>query len=406
MSFAENIASLETLPDHKSSEPDPVYSSSLRFESYTATEQAAQHLKHLEADSAHCIYHCLDWISIYQATLGKSRNTSPLILVCFTGDTPVAALPFQISESMGVRTLSWLGQDFSNQNTGIWSDAALELDCTDLLMAELERLAEENRIDLVHLKNIPHFFQGKRHPLLADGGLVSPSPLFEGELSCSFDDIYRATHSSSARRQLRRKLELLSEIGPVTMKRALTKDELDRGTSAFFEQRAIREGDTGIPNVFDRDDSMAFVRKLLASGLGPNKQFTELWYLEVAGSVRATWLLGTRGRRLVGYANSIAHDETTQFSPGILLMKHIIEHACNNGDYNCLDLGLGEERYKVKWSEPVVLKDILQAHSTRGRRALQMQALLQSVKRWIRGSKPLWRLVRKVRKIKANLRRA
>lgn len=405
MSLAESTPLMEAPSDAPNSGSAAPNMGAIRFRSFQTAEAAATHFEDLEADGAHCVYHCRDWLEAYQATLGISRKTTPLILFGFNGnDRPVLALPFQISERMGKRTLSWLGQDFSNQNTGIWSDEALNGDCHLMLVEELRRIAEANRIDLIHLKNIPYYFQGKRHPLLSQSNLTSPSPLFEGELNSSFDEIYRATHSSSARRQLRRKQEMLSELGPITMKRAETPEELERGIAAFFQQRAVREGDTGIPNVFDREDSMAFVRQLLSKGLDDDHFFTELWFLEVNETIRATWILGTRGRRLTGYANSIAHDETTPYSPGILLMKHIIEDACDNRDFTCIDLGLGEERYKAKWSNPVVLQDILLAQSARGRRALKLQAWIQTIKRAIRSSKHLWPLVRKFRKLKAKLR--
>lgn len=85
----------------------------------------------------------------------------------------------------------------------------------------------------------------------------------------------------------------------------------------------------------------------------------DLWYLETGDQIRATYLCAQHGKTLYAYSNSVAHDDMLPNSPGLVLIKEIIERACGDPTIDTLDLGLGEERYKTTWAEPVPLKDSL-----------------------------------------------
>ena len=88
-------------------------------------------------------------------------------------------------------------------------------------------------------------------------------------------------------------------------------------------------------------------------------------------------------------------------SPGLVLIKEIIERACGDPTIDTLDLGLGEERYKTTWAEPVPLKDSLLAMTWKGALRMRLEAARLKAKSCIRNSSILWPLIRRLRKMKA-----
>jgi len=351
-------------------------------------------------------YETPHWLNAWACTLGKKRRIEALTAIARLGGKTVAVLPLALERTMGIRRLSLLGHQNGNQNAGCW-DADFYASVTpDQIHTFLEDICREARADLLTLENVPEVWQGRKHPMVLETATPSPSPVFVRSLSSDFENLYCDTHSKSSRKNLSRKQRHLQALGGYKAVKAETPEDLRAGLAAFLGQRAKRAAEAGIPNVFSDPAARDFLERLLGLGSaepesGTAERSLDLWYLETGGAIRATSLCAERSGTIYTYSNSIAHDELMQYSPGIVLVKEIVEYACGAPDLNSLDFGLGEERYKLAWAEPAPLRDSLYAATWKGRLLGDLDLVKTKAKAAIRNSRTLWPLVRRFRKWRA-----
>ena len=353
-------------------------------------------------------YQFINWLGAWDKTLGKALKVEPVIAVGRQGNRAVFLLPLGLERSAGVATLTFLGHQHGNQNTGCWDQSFYEGIDPAAMLSLLQNISAQAGADLLKLENVPRTWHGRQHPLALDGAVASPSPIFERCLGDNFEDLFRATHSKSSRKNLLRKERHLQAAGDFRVVKAETRGEIETGLSVFLEQRRVRARETGIPNAFETTDAQAFLAHLLGLGDVVSSQAAplQLWYLETGGAIRATYLCAEQAGTLYAYSNSIAHDDMLPNSPGLVLIKEIIARACSDPRLQCLDLGLGEERYKTSWAEPVELADSLLAITAKGALKQQIVASGLKAKTLIRNSGFLWTTVKRLRKWKAGFARS
>lgn len=351
-------------------------------------------------------YQSYSWLTAWDETIGRDRGLSAVVAVAHSMDKPVLILPLALQAKAGVTTLSFLGHQNGNQNTAFWDAEFYAKVSPEQIASLLKDICSQAGADLLSLQNIPETWHGRKHPLILENATSSPSPIFTRALMSDFDTLFRETHSKSSRKNLSRKQRHLQSADGYRVVKAVTPEDLKRGFEAFLQQRANRAAEAGIPNVFSEPPAREFLARLL--GIHPQESSAsepslDLWYLEAGGAIRSTYLCVERGNTIYAYSNSVAHDEMLPNSPGLVLIKEIIEHACSVPQLEYLDLGLGEERYKTAWAEPEPLMDSRLAVSTKGSIKEQVDTIRTNLKASIRNSQLVWPVVRKLRKLKADL---
>lgn len=378
----------------------------LQLSIFTRLSEARPDWQQLKAALCDIPYQSPDWLEAWLDTLGRQLEVSPLIAVGRVDGRAVVLLPLALEKSLGVTTLSFLGHQHGNQNTGVWDPDFYARANPEQILDFLRRIGLQSGADLLKLENVPQAWCGRAHPLVLTSATPSPSLVFRRPLPPDFEEAFRQGHSKSARKNLLRKERNLGSAGNFRVSKATTPAEISRGLAAFLEQRARRAAEAGIPNVFDQEAGRAFLARLLGldPGDAPSKPaLMSLWVLEAGGALRATYLCIDHGGTRYAYTNSIAHDDMLQNSPGLVLIKEIIAQACADPDLRHLDLGLGEERYKTAWANPVPLSDSRMAFSPKGSLTLRADRLRRQAKSAVRNSAWLWPLVRRLRKWKAGL---
>jgi CelD/BcsL family acetyltransferase involved in cellulose biosynthesis len=354
-------------------------------------------------------YQSPSWLCCWFETIGRSLNCTPVIVVARRQAEPVVVLPLQLEKTAGTYTLTFLGHQNGNQNTGLWNADFYSQTTPSEMQDLLTAVCRQTGADLLKLQNVPEIWRGRDHPLVLKGATQSPSPIFARILPGDFGQLFNATHSKSARKNLLRKERHLRDADDYRVAKAVDRADRQRGLDVFFEQRAVRAKAAGIPNVFSQAPARAFLSGAL--GLHPTAHTQadappplDLWYLETGGHIRATYLCAEHGKTLYAYSNSVAHDDMLPNSPGLVLIKEIIERACIDPNLETLDLGLGEERYKTCWAEPVPLRDSLLAMTWKGALRLRLETARLQAKTRLRNSETLWPLIRRLRKWKAGFR--
>ncbi|WP_417684217.1 GNAT family N-acetyltransferase [Roseibium sp.] len=344
-------------------------------------------------------YHTPAWMKAYASTLGSER--AAVLASLWLGDQPAALLPLEQVSRGQVSWLRFLGQDRGNQFTGVWDRTALEKISPSDLSNQLLDLGRSINADMIQLANTPERLDGLPLPFALCRRVASPSPVYQGKLSDDFDSLFRSAVKKDSRKKLLKKQKALEAAGEYEIVRAQTDEQIARGLATFILQRTSRAAQTGIPNVFCDGENTAFLEQLLKPSEDDAQPCLELWWLECGGKIRATYLCARSEGTLYGYSNSIAHDEMMAHSPGVVLLKEIIAISCADPAMTDIDLGLGDERYKHAWAQPVPLCEHLKAVTFKGRVAALAQRTRQDIKGRIRSSRTLWQLVRRLRKVLA-----
>lgn len=362
-------------------------------------QMSASDWQQLMADGFGNPYQSPGWLEAWSKTIGEDLGVAPVIATILLEEKPVLVLPLGLQNSAGTRTLSFLGHQNGNQNTAIWDQNFYQSVTEGQISELLTTVCRDAEADLLLLQNVPETWNGRNHPLVLDGSTPSPSPIFTRHLAGDFDSLFRETHSKSSRKNLLRKQRHLQSVNGYRVIRAETETDLRNGFQAFLEQRSKRAQEAGIPNVFANAPARQFLETLLGlTGAGSARRELDLWFLEADGKIRSTYLCAQGEGTIHAYCNSVAHDALLPNSPGLVLIKEIIEHACSDPRTKELDLGLGEERYKTSWAEPVPLRDSRVAVSLKGNFKKNLEALRLQAKSAVRNSDVLWPLVRQMRR--------
>ncbi|ASP32250.1 GNAT family N-acetyltransferase [Labrenzia sp. VG12] len=345
-------------------------------------------------------YQSLDWLRAWTETLGRQLKVEPILVAGRRQDQTQLILPLGLEHTAGIKTLTFLGHQHGNQNTGIWDRAFYDSVDASGMHSLLRKVCAKVGADLLKLENVPMTWHGRTHPLVFDGAAPSPSPIFTRRLGDDFDALFRDTHSKSSRKNLLRKERHLQAAGDFRIEKAAERQEIERCLAIFLEQRELRARESGVPNAFATPAARSFLARQL--GLDDAMPASlDLWYLETGGAIRATYLCAEQDDTIYAYSNSIAHDDMLPNSPGLVLIKEIIARACADDQLQVLDLGLGEERYKTSWAEPVPLADSLLAVTAKGALKQKIVATALKAKTMIRNSDILWPAVKRLRKWKA-----
>ncbi|MEP3049382.1 MAG: GNAT family N-acetyltransferase [Roseibium sp.] len=349
-------------------------------------------------------YQTIDWCRAYLETIGNSEGVQLAVALGRIGEVPVFLLPMCVTKQCGVRTLTFLGTDFSNQNTGLWNSEFYKAITSDSARNVLQTICEASGTDCVLLRNVPKDWHGKPHPLALPNSLLSPSPVYRTHLQSNFEEFYTETHNKRARKNLQRKEKNLRSAGSFEVVRCTEKSDIKTALETFLSQRDFRAQATGIPNAFSTPDATAFLQHLLAvddRAATADIGSLQMWTLEAARKIRATYICAQERSTIYVYSNSVAHDDMLPNSPALILAKEIIKYACEDPDIDTLDMGLGQERYKEAWTSPMHLCDSALSVTLKGQLLIKLLSLKTRIKTSIRNSERLWPLVRRFRQWKA-----
>lgn len=376
---------------------------------YRTLSAAAGVWRSLEKDADGLPYQEFNWFEAWQTAVGQGLGIKPVLVVARENDRFAFALPLGLEKRSGCTVLTVLGQASNNQNIGLWSPEAYQATSGFAEIEEvLATVCKHVGADLAHLANIPTEWRGKTPPLLLKHRIQSPSPVYIGSIGDDFDALFQQSFGKRSGKTLLRKQRKLEAAGDFQILRAVNPEDIRRGLDAFIAQRIAREAQSGIPSGCTSPEKQKFLANLV--GLGPETDVDsgappmDVWILEAGGAIRATYLALWNRDRMISYSTSISQDELTSQSPGIVLLKGIIETACADPDIHVLDLGLGDEFYKHAWSDPQEVNDCFLAITPRGWLALTLLEARQGLKAMIRNSPPLWKAIRKLRQIRSQLK--
>jgi CelD/BcsL family acetyltransferase involved in cellulose biosynthesis len=124
----------------------------------------------------------------------------------------------------------------------------------------------------------------------------------------------------------------------------------------------------------------------------------EIHALESDDDVIALFAGVADGTRFSMMFNTYTVSASSRFSPGLVLLRHIIDHYAERG-YRALDLGVGSDGYKklfCKANEPIF--DCFIPLSPRGSAAATAMSVSSRTKRLVKNSPALLQLAQRLRR--------
>jgi CelD/BcsL family acetyltransferase involved in cellulose biosynthesis len=180
---------------------------------------------------------------------------------------------------------------------------------------------------------------------------------------------------------------------------ASTDTEIKRICDAFFAIKPLRMAAQKLPNVFAETGVESFLRAACLTPLTDGGRAIEVHGLECDAEVIAIFAGVADGHRFSMMFNTYTMSESARYSPGLILMRDIIDHYAGRG-YTSLDLGIGSDDYKrlfCKSDEPIF--DSYLPLTTRGRMAAIGMSSLARAKRFVKQTPALKRSAEMLRGI-------
>lgn len=372
-----------------------------RLELFSDMKSAEPHWRRLEKTGVLTPYQHFDWVAAWQQNIGIAESITPLLLAGFDpGGDPLFLLPLGYQTKARFRIAHFLGGKHANYNFGPWCrDFSVS---ADMLRALIDWLAEARpELDGLELLNQPENWNGTDNPFCLLSHQQSPSDGYRLSLGGDEKEVTARVFTSNRRKRLRYRERKLDQIPGYRYVRASNAAEIERYLQAFFIQKASRLAHQGIKNVFAAPGVESFVRDLCLKGLDDGKPALEIHALDCDAEVISIFACVNDGERLSSMFNSYGTGEAARFSPGVVLLSHIIRN-CIERRIPGFDLGVGEAEYKTYFCDELEpLFDTYLGLSPRGQLVTATRSAKAALKRRIKRSPALLKFALTLRRLRA-----
>ncbi|MDF3808807.1 MULTISPECIES: GNAT family N-acetyltransferase [Rhodopseudomonas] len=300
-------------------------------------------------------YQRFDLLSAWQRYVGASEALTPFIVVASDAESrPLLLLPLALQRRRGVGIARFLGGKHTTFNMPLWRrDFAQSASSADIhTLIELLR-DQAGGADVLALTQQPLRWRGQPNPmaLLPHQDSVNDCPV----LTMPPDAPATSLVSNSFRRRLKGKERKLQALAGYRYCVAGDQPDITRLLDAFFKTKPLRMAAQNLPNVFADPGVADFIRTSCSVALTNGGRAIDIHALECDDEVIALFAGVDDGHRFSMMFNTYTLSENARYSPGLILMRHIIDHFAARG-YGALDLGIGSDDYKLlfcKDLEPV-----------------------------------------------------
>lgn len=383
-------------------EPDPI--DGLTIETSAGATSLEPEWRALESSAPISVYQSFDWIDAWLGTAAKAQGIRPAIVTLRRGRDLLGILPLGIERVGPFRVARFLGGEHSNIRMPLLAPdlaAALTPEATDRLLRRIG--AAIGGVDLLDLDATPVEWRGQANPIAAhaDAG-PARCGVTSMTLSADFQAILKAHRGAKKTKKHRWQINALAPVGGFAFRRAETEAEARTILESYLEQKATWFRTHGIANSFAAPGVADFFRELVRRRFAGASAVIELDALEIDGGIRAILGSGTAQGRLSGYFLSVSEDEWLRISPGELLLYEAISASAARG-LSALDLGRGEERYKMSWldiDEPH--RRLLFPVTLPGRLAAALLRFADFTERSIRDNPRLWQFAKRLRRLRGS----
>lgn len=350
-------------------------------------------------DSVASPYQAYLWVKLWHQYVSGPLGEEPAIIV--GSDRSGAALfvwPLVVRRIGPLRVASFFGGKHATLNMPLWRrDAADSFTAADMrdVLAQISRQRPD--LDVLELHNQPALWDGAHNPFMTLAHQRSNEDNFVLNIGTHGPAIIEQQISNTMRGRLRNKERKLAKLKGYRYRRASTSEDVDRQLNFFFQQKDSKLRSLGIENVFAQPGVESFVRAACHAGLDSGEPVIELHALECEGDMLALFSGIHDGHRFTSMFNSHTASDNSRFSPGLILLQHLIADCATRG-FRSFDIGPGEARYKTFFCKDIeLIYDSVLPLSVRGYFAASMLRTIRRTKSFIKRNPNLWRVAHNMR---------
>jgi CelD/BcsL family acetyltransferase involved in cellulose biosynthesis len=347
----ENMPVANAVPDGVATSLRRPANDALRIEIFDSMVPLESEWRALERDNLASLHQGYDWCSAWVATY---NNPLAIVRGSFGGRTAFI-LPLEIIRANMVRSAQFIAARRSNINTGLFSRDFLDATGGVLTASQQDEIvrALQGKADLVVLQNVPLNWRGRRSPLSRMPLVENQNHAFQLPFLSSFDETLKQLNAKRRRKKNRQQTRLLQELGGFEHVAGGPVDEQHGLLDLFFQQKAIRFKEAGLPDAFQLPDAKAFLHRLIdVAGSDASSFPLEMHAVRLKGTheghVPAIAAISRKGDHVICQFTSIDETVVPASSPGELLFWVMIEHYHKEG-VALFDFGIGDQLYKRSW---------------------------------------------------------
>lgn len=338
-------------------------------------------------------YQRFDLLGSWAQSVGEREGARPLVVIARNSEqTPLALLPLALRQGHGVRTACFMGGKHTTFNMGLWNAEFAAQAVTadlDVLFAPLH-----DQVDVLALTQQPKRWHDQQNPfaLLPQQSAINGCPL----LAMEPGGPPASRISNSFRRRLKSKEKKFQTLAGYRYHLATTDADVTRLLDWFFRVKPARMAEQKLPNVFAEPGVEQFIRSACLAPRGEGRVI-DIHALECDDEVIAIFAGVADGQRFSTMFNTYTMSEHARYSPGLILMRYIIDRYAERG-YRSLDLGIGTDEYKRMFcKDDEDIFDSFVPLTSRGKLAAMAMSSLNHGKRLVKQNQMLFDLARRLR---------
>lgn len=333
-----------------------------RLRVFASLEAAEPTWRRFEAGAVMHAFQRFDWIRAWYDEVATTEGAIvPLIVeMGATDEHPGMLLPLAIVQRGGARVLVWLGGSVSDYHAPLLDPGSAftprHRGAEVRLLHELRR--ELPPFDAVHLEKQPEVVGTAPNPFRV-GRPHMPSS------SVTVDPARTERAAARVSKDNRRLLRRLGDRGDVRFVVATEPVLAEDLTRVLMRQKSERYRSTGAWDMFANEAYRNFYLRMTREGVGSG--LIHVSALTCGADVVATeWSL-VGDDRCYGLLSGF-DDAFARFSPGNLLMEHVLDWCADQG-IGTYDFTTGAEGYKQRWCDQEMQTfEYLGADTLRGQR--------------------------------------
>lgn len=312
-------------------------------------------------------------------------------------------LPLEIHRQGPVRIARLLGTDFSNLNTGLYSEDFHGPAATARLRQALQaaRGALARAFDLLLIEKVPFAWRGVASPFAGLPSTRNQNAAFQLELLGGFEETLTQLNAKRRRKKYRNSERRLAAMGGFEHVVAEPGAEARALLETFFRQKSTRFEAMGLPDVFRDEETRNFFRRLADMPATGTDYCLRLHALRLTGDheghIAAITALSRKGDHVICQFGSIDDGTTAEASPGEFLFHLAIQRVCEE-QARLFDFGIGDQPYKRSWCRiETPHHDILLPMTMTGRAAAAAHRAKTAAKRLIKQNPQVYAFVQRLR---------
>ncbi len=347
-------------------------------------------------------FQTFDWLAAWQRNVGLREDARPAIAVGHFGDDETAfLLPLCVMPEPSAKRLCWLGQELCDYNAPLLARDFSQRVTPDRFLAAwrelLERMQGDPRLqyDWIEFEKMPQKVGTQINPFTYLPVTPNASGTHLTHLGDNWENFYAGKRSSATRRRDRAKRRHMSEYGEIRFMTASDPDDLRRTLETLMEQKSRSLARRGFADIFAHPGHREFYLDLASNP--KTRHLVHISRVEVGTTCAAANLGIVFDDCYYHVLASYDHGAISQYGPGALHLRELMAHAIRLG-LKRFDFTIGDEPYKLEWSDTdLKLYDYSATVTWRGLPARASSAMRRRIKRFIKQTPLMWRVVSKAR---------